>query len=446
MSSSQSQSGEGCGGEDLGKCFGVDFGGTLTKIVFFEPSDGTNLNGLKQLVSFLTNSETYGETGIRDVELSFVSENLGGRLHFIIFSTARTQGAIELIMGLPEHHGIRNIHATGGGAYKFANLFKEKMGIIFQKQDELETVVTGLVFAILEHPKEECFSFELPGETAFEFKNEMDIERMVEVNRPIALNSLFPFLVVNIGSGVSVIKVESPNSFKRVSGTAVGGGTYFGLCKLLTRCTSFDEAMDMAEHGDSRHVNLLVSDIYGGAYDRIGLPAELTASFFGKAAAFPGHVATRATSSVSREESANNNGSNSNVGSEAPKTEEVVFSDADISRALVVMVAQNVTQIAYLNALVHSTNRIVFTGNFLRHNKIAMRTLTHNIRSWSKGKIEPLFMKHEGHFGALGSCLYAMGKDASCLNAEVVEVEDPKKENSKVRMRSSSFSSESVNE
>ena len=97
------------------------------------------------------------------------------------------------------------------------------------------------------------------------------------------VRSFFPFLLANIGSGVSVIRVDSPNSYERVSGTAIGGATYYGLCKLLTRCESFDAAMDLAAHGDSRRVNLLVSDIYGeGGYNKVGLSGNMTASFFGK--------------------------------------------------------------------------------------------------------------------------------------------------------------------
>lgn len=41
----------------------------------------------------------------------------------------------------------------------------------------------------------------------------------------------YPYLVVNIGSGVSILKVNSASSFERVSGSSIGGGTYWGLCR-----------------------------------------------------------------------------------------------------------------------------------------------------------------------------------------------------------------------
>lgn len=78
-------------------------------------------------------------------------------------------------------------------------------------------------------------------------------------------NQLFPYLVVNIGSGVSILKVSSPNKFERVSGSSLGGGTYWGLCRLLTRCASFEDVLDIAEQGDSTEIDMLVRDIYGGS-------------------------------------------------------------------------------------------------------------------------------------------------------------------------------------
>ena len=53
-------------------------------------------------------------------------------------------------------------------------------------------------------------------------------------------NELFPYLVVNIGSGVSILKVKSPGVFERVSGSSLGGGAYVQcviLYQLFHACT-----------------------------------------------------------------------------------------------------------------------------------------------------------------------------------------------------------------
>ena len=60
-----------------------------------------------------------------------------------------------------------------------------------------------------------------------------------------------PYLLVNIGSGVSMLKVAGDGGFERVSGSSMGGGTFWGLCRLLTRCSSFDEMLALSSRGDS---------------------------------------------------------------------------------------------------------------------------------------------------------------------------------------------------
>ena len=59
---------------------------------------------------------------------------------------------------------------------------------------------------------------------------------------------------------------------------SLGGGTFLGLCSLLTGCQSFEEALEMAAKGDSTNADKLVRDIYGGDYERFGLQGAAVAS------------------------------------------------------------------------------------------------------------------------------------------------------------------------
>ena len=70
---------------EVGSFFGIDFGGTLTKFVCFEPDEVPD--SLAPLLDFLTSNVRYGATGERDAHLSFHSRKLGGRFHFVIFET-----------------------------------------------------------------------------------------------------------------------------------------------------------------------------------------------------------------------------------------------------------------------------------------------------------------------------------------------------------------------
>ena len=94
-----------------------------------------------------------------------------------------------------------------------------------------------------------------------------------------------PFLLVNMGSGVSVLRVSGPEDFKRVGGTACGGATFLGLGRALVGCSDFDELMELASKGDESRVDKSVGDIYGesGCVD-LGMPAKLTAASFGRLA------------------------------------------------------------------------------------------------------------------------------------------------------------------
>ena len=91
-------------------------------------------------------------------------------------------------------------------------------------------------------------------------------------------DDFYPYIIVNIGSGVSILLVNSENSYKRISGTSIGGGTFLGLCCLLTNCSTYEEAIELASKGDSTKVDKLVRDIYGGDYAKFGLPGNVVAS------------------------------------------------------------------------------------------------------------------------------------------------------------------------
>ncbi len=89
------------------------------------------------------------------------------------------------------------------------------------------------------------------------------------------------YLLVSLGTGTSILEVDG-ETFQRIGGTALGGGTLLGLARLLCRAESFAEAVALAARGERGRVDLLVRDVYpeGG----IALPPDLTASNFAKLA------------------------------------------------------------------------------------------------------------------------------------------------------------------
>ena len=69
--------------------------------------------------------------------------------------------------------------------------------------------------------------------------------------------------------------------------------------------------------------------------------------------------------------------------------------EEDLARALLLMVTNNIGQVAHLNAKLHKTSRIYFVGTFLQHNIISQQRLAYSIDYWSQGKMEAQFLEHE---------------------------------------------------
>jgi type II pantothenate kinase len=221
---------------------------------------------------------------------------------------------------------------------------------------------------------------------------------------------IYPYLLVNIGSGVSMLKVTGPRSFQRVGGTSLGGGTLWGLLSLLTGARSFDDMLAQAEHGDNTNVDMLVGDIYGGDYGKIGLKSTTIASSFGKvfrmkreaeAEAEDLGPARRDFPPAAKDGLQHHHSSSGSqyIPSNAP------FTGPDISRSLLYAISNNIGQIAYLQSQIHNLSNIYFGGSFIRGHRQTMNTLSYAIKFWSKGEKQAYFLRHEGYLGSVGAFL-----------------------------------------
>ena len=95
-------------------------------------------------------------------------------------------------------------------------------------------------------------------------------------------DELYPYLLVNLRSGTSFIRVESKTEYRRLQGSPIGANLFLGALRILNYFNDPSEALGAALVGDSSKTDLSVGDIYGGAYQGIGLPSDLVASSFGK--------------------------------------------------------------------------------------------------------------------------------------------------------------------
>ncbi|KAI5846330.1 pantothenate kinase [Morchella snyderi] len=354
----------------------VDIGGSLAKLVYFS-------------------REPNGE---------------GGKLSFKNFETERIDELVAYMGGLvngkrgaarkeeeeeEEEEGkggkgdgedVLYVMATGGGAFKFYDEIKEALGVEIYREDEMECLIIGLDFFITEIP-EEVFTYSEANPMAF------------AAPRP----DIYPYLLVNIGSGVSMIKVSGPQQYTRIGGSSLGGGTLWGLLSLLTQAKSFDEMLGMAETGDNTKVDMLVGDIYGGGYGKVGLKSNTIASSFGKV--FKKKREGEAAAAAEEEEEAENEAEAEAEGEKEKEKAAPRFKEEDISRSLLYAVSNNIGQIAYLVAQNHGLEHIYFGGSFIRGHRQTMNTLSYAIKFWSKGEQKAYFLRHEGYLGAVGAFL-----------------------------------------
>jgi len=257
------------------------------------------------------------------------------------------------------------IFTAGGGAHKFAQLFREALQVDLVPVKELSAVVDGLLFLMDVGPSASGLVYEVAEDGSH-----------VSAEWP---EPPFPFLVVNIGSGVSILRVNSAaeGDYVRVGGTACGGGTFLGLAQALTSASTFEEALALAEGGDASRCDLLVRDIYGDEGSvSLGLRGGMTASNCGLLC-----------------------------------EEGRGFCEKDVARALLQMVTQ---QSALLSAALARQSgcldRVFFAGGFMTEgNHLARRAIAANFRSLG-GRV--YFLRHCDFLGALGSlrsCIKDMG-------------------------------------
>ena len=190
----------------------------------------------------------------------------GGSLNFARFETEHVDECIGFIQSLIERSAELNgvsieemrqsvkIMATGGGAHRFYELFAEQLQVEVRREDEMECLIEGLKFFTLIPDEVYFFSDELIHSVSHPTRGIVQNGKDGVFERPspdppkyaVSFAShptpQLPCLLVNIGSGVSLIKVDEDGSFERVSGTSLGGGTLWGLLSLLTPATTFDGA------------------------------------------------------------------------------------------------------------------------------------------------------------------------------------------------------------
>ena len=125
---------------------------------------------------------------------------------------------IKILLEINLIYPLGKIYATGGGAYKYSALISDEINVNFEKQDELLSLVKGYILI-----SDYSTLYQLNDHllTSKSSKEDSAIQRSIST-----VELKYPHVAVNIGSGVSILLVNSIEDIKRVGGTMMGGGKF----------------------------------------------------------------------------------------------------------------------------------------------------------------------------------------------------------------------------
>ena len=200
-----------------------------------------------------------------------------------------------------------------------------------------------------------------------EFKaNVRGLEYLYESYKKKALP---PSLIVTLGTGTSLVLKR--DRIEHVGGSAMGGGFFMGLIKLLFNMSDYFDAIELVRKGNRFNIDLKVADIYNIEDTRVDkLFREFTAASLGKI--------------------------NKDFNIKSLKKE-------DLMSSLIGIIGENIGTIATLMAENYNLKNIVFCGGFLLENK-SLKQILSLLCKFKKKKA--IFLKNSEYCGAIGALFF----------------------------------------
>jgi len=426
----------------------IDIGGSLAKVVLFQPSpppeDGQRPRlclGSPRLDAEL--DALLKQSGER--ELSMYVPQLGGNLHFFCFESKHVAAAAAFLAKRPVWQPRRQVvmRATGAGSYKHQHALGG-IGVRLDLSLDVDCMLSGLNFLLHQLPRPDLFTVAMP-ESMTPLATPGAYRAAVEGGYAAVAHPPKDYIYVSVSTETVVLEAKSGAggrpTFRRLGASSVGGATFWGLVRLLTACETFDEVIRLTEMEGacSTNVDMQVGDIYGKAAASsrgLGLKSEVIAASFGKVVlerrgpmfflrylrallrhyeegfwlvvlfvltSLPGlrevsrilgvvRFAERRAASVSM------------CGN---------YAAHDVALSLLRMVSNNIGQIATLYAQQSGLRHIVFGGSFIREHPYTVATISAAVHYFSRGEVQPLFLKHDCFVGAIGAHLKGRESDAA---------------------------------
>ncbi len=175
-------------------------------------------------------------------------------------------------------------------------------------------------------------------------------------------------LIVTIGTGTSIVMKDTKS--EHIGGSALGGGFFMGIMKLLFNLDDFHKAINLAKRGTRYNIDLKVSDIYEPEDNRVDLLfKEFTAASLGK---------VNGTFNIAN------------------------LKKEDVLNSIICLIGENIGIMAILIANNKDIENIVFSGGFLKENRILKKILSPLCKINQKNAI---FLKNSEFGAAIGALL-----------------------------------------
>lgn len=195
--------------------------------------------------------------------------------------------------------------------------------------------------------------------------NMKGLEFLYKINKKKRLHDT---ILVSIGTGTSIV-LQGKDPI-HLGGSALGGGFFMGIIKLLYDISDYRKSISLSKKGNRYNIDLKVSDIYDPRDVRVdAIFREFTAASLGK---------------ILNEQ------------------EMISIKKEDVIASIICMIAENIGTLAVQMAQKHNVKELVFFGGFLTGNKILKKVLSLICKI---NKKKSIFLKNSVHAGAIGALL-----------------------------------------
>ena len=295
------------------------------------------------------------------------------------------------------------VPAVGSGAWRLASELKGECGILLEKHRE-PVCVWSAIRHLFETSSDvlEAYRFRYSSqEDAFypisaPFRDDTTIFSLLKSVSYSDLCTSFPILLVNVKTGTSIYRVDSPTEFVRVGGASIGSSTVTGLGSALTNSSTVTSVLAQSREIKTDHcrTDLLVEDIYGGDCASIGLPGSIIASCFGKA-------------------------------------DDLSPADAqsDLAKSLIDLICINTAQLTHLHAQLNHCSTAVIVGSVggsTEHLVISecIQRVLNILNKSSQTPVNAVFLKQSKFLGCLGAMLIGENKAGSLEPQDTATISD----------------------